>query len=42
MASYVSCQEPSFGATSTIGENCFILEHNVLQPFTTIGDNVTL
>jgi len=25
-----------------IGENCFILENNVLQPFTKIGDNVTL
>lgn len=25
-----------------IGENCFILEHNVLQPFVRIGDNVTL
>lgn len=25
-----------------VGENCFILEHNVLQPFTRIGDNVTL
>jgi sugar O-acyltransferase (sialic acid O-acetyltransferase NeuD family) len=25
-----------------IGENCFILENNVLQPFTTIGNNVTL
>ena len=25
-----------------IGENCFILENNVLQPFSVIGDNVTL
>ena len=25
-----------------IGENCFILENNTLQPFTTIGNNVTL
>ena len=25
-----------------IGENCFILENNVLQPYTVIGDNVTL
>jgi len=24
------------------GENCFILEDNTLQPFATIGDNVTL
>lgn len=27
---------------NTIGENCFILEDNTLQPFTTIGDNVVL
>jgi len=26
----------------TIGENCFILEHNVIQPFVEIGNNVTL
>lgn len=25
-----------------IGENCFILENNTLQPFANIGDNVTL
>ncbi len=25
-----------------IGDNCFILEHNILQPFTHIGNNVTL
>jgi sugar O-acyltransferase (sialic acid O-acetyltransferase NeuD family) len=27
---------------NVIGENCFILEDNTLQPFTTIGDNVVL
>ena len=27
---------------SSIGENCFILEDNTLQPFTTIGNNVIL
>ena len=26
----------------SIGENCFILENNVLQPFTRVGDNVVL
>jgi sugar O-acyltransferase (sialic acid O-acetyltransferase NeuD family) len=26
----------------SIGENCFILEDNTLQPFTTIGNNVIL
>lgn len=25
-----------------IGENCFILEHNVLQPFSTVGNNVVM
>ncbi len=25
-----------------LGENCFILEQNVIQPFVTIGDDVTL
>lgn len=25
-----------------IGENCFVLEDNTIQPFVTIGDNVTL
>lgn len=25
-----------------IGENCFILEDNTIQPFVTVGDNVTL
>jgi sugar O-acyltransferase (sialic acid O-acetyltransferase NeuD family) len=25
-----------------VGENCFILENTVIQPFTTIGDNVIL
>jgi len=25
-----------------IGENCFIMENNVLQPFTLIGDNVVM
>lgn len=41
IASYVSS-----GATvlneGRIGENCFILEDNTIQPFVSIGDNVTL
>jgi len=28
--------------TDDIGENCFILEANVIQPFVSIGNNVTL
>lgn len=41
LASYVSSRAFRWHNVS-IGENCFILEHNVLQPFVTIGDNVTL
>ena len=41
LASYVSS-----GATvlndASIGDNCFILEDNTIQPFVTIGNNVTL
>jgi sugar O-acyltransferase (sialic acid O-acetyltransferase NeuD family) len=38
--SYVSSKAVQFG--NIIGENCFILESNTLQPFTAIGNNVTL
>jgi len=41
LASYVSSRAFVWHNVS-IGENCFILEQNVLQPFVTIGDNVTL
>jgi len=41
LASYVSTHAFVWRNVE-IGENCFILEHNVLQPFTRIGDNVTL
>lgn len=41
LASYVSSRAFVWRNVE-IGENCFILEHNVLQPFTKIGDNVTL
>jgi sugar O-acyltransferase (sialic acid O-acetyltransferase NeuD family) len=41
LASYVS-SKAFVWRNVAIGENCFILEHNVLQPFTAIGDNVTL
>lgn len=39
-ASYVSSKATSFG--NSIGENCFILEDNTIQPFTKIGNNVVL
>jgi sugar O-acyltransferase (sialic acid O-acetyltransferase NeuD family) len=39
-ASYVSSKASRFN--NQIGENCFILEDNTLQPFTDIGNNVVL
>lgn len=38
--SYISSKATIFG--NQIGENCFILEDNTIQPFTTIGNNVVL
>jgi len=40
MISYISSKAITFG--NSIGENCFILEGNIIQPFTTIGHNVVL
>lgn len=39
--SYVSSRATVFPSTP-IGENCFILEDNTIQPFTKIGDDVVL
>jgi sugar O-acyltransferase (sialic acid O-acetyltransferase NeuD family) len=39
-ATYISSKTTYFN--SSIGENCFILEDNTIQPFSKIGDNVTL
>jgi sugar O-acyltransferase (sialic acid O-acetyltransferase NeuD family) len=39
-ATYISSRATYFD--NTVGENCFILENNVIQPFVTIGNNVTL
>lgn len=39
--SYISSKATVF-SNSIIGENCFILEDNTVQPFTHIGDNVVL
>jgi sugar O-acyltransferase (sialic acid O-acetyltransferase NeuD family) len=41
LASYVS-SKAFVGRNVAIGENCFILEHNVLQYGVTIGNNVVL
>lgn len=40
-ASYVSSRANILNETQ-IGENCFILEDNTIQPFAKIGNNVTL
>jgi hypothetical protein len=39
--SYVSSRATFFAGTP-VGENCFIVEDNTIQPFTRIGDNVIL
>jgi sugar O-acyltransferase (sialic acid O-acetyltransferase NeuD family) len=41
LASYVSSRA-SVLTERAVGENCFILEDNTIQPFVTIGNNVTL
>lgn len=41
LASYVSSRATVFNG-GVIGENCLILENNTIQPFVTIGNNVTL
>ena len=41
LASYVSSQATVLNQ-GRIGDNCFIFEDNTIQPFVTIGDNVTL
>ena len=41
MISYVSSRATVF-PEANIGDNCFILEDNTIQPFTSIGNNVVL
>jgi sugar O-acyltransferase (sialic acid O-acetyltransferase NeuD family) len=41
LSSYVSSHATVLNAGG-IGDNCFILEDNTIQPFVTIGNNVTL
>lgn len=41
LASYVSSRSTCL-TTEPIGDNCFILEDNTIQPFVRIGNNVTL
>lgn len=40
LISYISSKATLFN--TKIGDNCFILEDNTIQPFTTIGNNVVL
>ena len=40
LISYISSKATLFD--NKIGDNCFILENNTIQPFTTIGNNVIL
>ena len=40
LISYISSKATLFD--NDIGENCFILENNTIQPFTSIGNNVIL
>ncbi|MBZ4036560.1 acetyltransferase [Flavobacterium sp. 17A] len=40
LISYISSKATIFNGS--IGDNCFILENNTIQPFTTIGNNVIL
>ena len=41
LISYISSKATVFLGTQ-IGDNCFILEDNTIQPFTTIGNNVVM
>lgn len=41
LASYISSRSTVLNV-GRIGENCFILEDNTIQPFVTVGNNVTL
>jgi sugar O-acyltransferase (sialic acid O-acetyltransferase NeuD family) len=41
LISYVSPRSTTF-CDITYGDNCFILENNVIQPFAKIGNNVTI
>lgn len=41
LISYISSRATVFPGAQ-IGENCFILEDNTIQPFTTIGNNVMM
>ena len=41
LVSYISSRATTFPGLQ-VGDNCFVLEDNTIQPFVTIGNNVTL
>jgi sugar O-acyltransferase (sialic acid O-acetyltransferase NeuD family) len=41
LISYVSSKATTW-PDAVIGDNCFIMEHNVIQPFTRLGNNITM
>ncbi|MBE9464945.1 acetyltransferase [Dyadobacter subterraneus] len=40
--SYISSHATILDRNNVVGENCFILEDNTIQPFTTVGNNVVM
>ena len=42
LASYISSKLVNWVEPAAIGDNCFILENQTIQPFVEIGNNVTL
>lgn len=42
LISYISSHATILDRKNVIGENCFILEDNTIQPFTTVGNNVVM
>jgi sugar O-acyltransferase (sialic acid O-acetyltransferase NeuD family) len=42
LISYVSSKATYWADYSSVGDNCFIMEHNVIQPFVEIGNDVLM
>ena len=42
LISYVSSEATFWPDYSSIGDNCFIMEHNVIQPFVEIGNDIIM
>lgn len=39
---FISYYHPSCSISSSLGENCFLMEQNVIQPFVKIGNNLLM